>query len=154
MVLHCTRDNIEALIDIYDKKYSSPDIKSLVKLLISLIWIQKPLRLSDEVIEHTLDLVWKNCSEDKPYFYNISSALLVSKYSLEWVQNNDHQKARSLIKETKESISKGNEKALKSQMFMLSILSYHESAFFRQIGLHVDLYNALKVKSFADNEVL
>lgn len=127
LVLDCDQVRIDYLIDIYDKKHSSPDIKSLLKLLIALVWIRKPLKLAEEVVFTTLDLVWRNCSEAKPYFYNIMSALLVSKVSVFWIRNNDHQKVKSLINEIEDSLQKDNLKALKCQMFLLSILSYHES---------------------------
>lgn len=55
------------------------------------------------------------------------SALLVSKVSVLWIRTNDHQKIKSLIAEIEDSLKKDNLKALKSQMFLLSIFSYHES---------------------------
>jgi hypothetical protein len=61
-VLDCNQEKINIIIDIYDKKYSSPEIKSLVKMLISLIWIKKPLQLAEEVKNTTLDIIWRNCS--------------------------------------------------------------------------------------------
>lgn len=61
-MLECDQEKINSIIDIYDKKHSSPEIKSLLKLLISLIWIRKPLKLSQYVISTTLDLIWNNCS--------------------------------------------------------------------------------------------
>lgn len=97
LVLDCDQAKIDCLVDIYDKKHSSPDIKSLLKLLVAFIWIRKPLKLSEEVVFNTLDLIWKNCSESKPYFYKIMSALLVSKISMTWISKNDHEKVKSLI---------------------------------------------------------
>lgn len=35
----------------------------------------------------------------------------------------------------------------------MSILSYHESEFLRFINYHINIYNALKVKTFADAEI-
>lgn len=152
-MLDCDQTRIDYLVDIYDKKHSSPDIKSLLKLLIAFIWIRKPLKLSEEVIFNTLDLIWKNCSESKPYFYKIMSALLVSKISMSWISKNDHEKIKSLINEIEDSITKENYKALKSQMFLLSILSYHEADYLRQIDYHMKIYNSLKVKVFDDGEI-
>ncbi len=35
-------------------------------------------------------------------------------------------------------------------MFLLSILSYHEADYLRQIDYHMKIYNSLKVKVFED----
>ena len=38
-------------------------------------------------------------------------------------------------------------------MFLISILSYHESEYLRFIDYHIKIYNVLKVKTFADSEI-
>jgi hypothetical protein len=48
-ILEVKKSNIDHIINIYDKKHSSPEIKSLLKLLIHLLHIRAPLSLSDSL---------------------------------------------------------------------------------------------------------
>lgn len=38
-------------------------------------------------------------------------------------------------------------------MFLLSIFSYHEAEYLRQVQYHVEIYNALKKKTFTNSEI-
>ena len=38
--------HVGSIISIYDRRHSSPDIKSAVKLLVSLLYLKRPLELS------------------------------------------------------------------------------------------------------------
>ena len=71
--------HIKAIVDIYDLKHASPEIKSVIKLLVSLLHIKEPFRLSENLIIPSMDLVWQNCSEHKTQFYHLMSALLVDR---------------------------------------------------------------------------
>jgi hypothetical protein len=57
-----TLKNISAIISIYDRRHSSPDIKSAVKLLVNLLYLKAPLRLSEPLVLPAMNLVWQNCS--------------------------------------------------------------------------------------------
>lgn len=84
--LHCTFENIENIITLYDRKYSSPEIKTFTRLLINLLYLRTPLNLSENVENKVLNLIWQNCSEAKPYFYDLLGALLVNTKNKQWVQ--------------------------------------------------------------------
>lgn len=53
---------ISAILDIYDRKHASPEIKSAVKLLLILLHIKSPFKLSKNLLVPTMDLVWQNCT--------------------------------------------------------------------------------------------
>jgi hypothetical protein len=74
------------MINIYDKKHSSPEIKSIVKLLIYLLYIQEPLSLSENLAISSMNIIWSNCSEAKSHFYNLMGALLIHRKAAPWIK--------------------------------------------------------------------
>jgi hypothetical protein len=85
-------NQISSILDIYDIKHSSPDIKSAVKLLVNLLHIKAPLKLNEDLLIPVMDLVWKNCSEHKTHLYHLLAALLVDRRASNWLRSDNHSK--------------------------------------------------------------
>ena len=150
-VFDCKFSDIQAIINIFDSKYSSPEIKTLTRFLVSLVFFRPPLALSENIQIKTLDTVWNNCSEAKPYFYQLMGALLVNKESCEWLKSDDHSKTKDLVEKIIKSIESNSVKILAYQMYLLMIISAHESDFLRVNKIHLDLYNRMKVLVYEDS---
>ena len=56
-ILEVTERDIVAIINIYDRKNSSPEIKSAVKLLVNLLHLKEPLKLNDPLLLSAMDIV-------------------------------------------------------------------------------------------------
>jgi len=82
--------NISSIINICDRRYSAPDVKSAVKLLVNLLYLKKPLHLSENLILPAMNLVWQNCSDQKPHFYQLMSALLVDRGASAWLTDSKY----------------------------------------------------------------
>lgn len=104
-VLEVEKTDIDNIISIYDTKYSSPEIKSLLKLLIHLLHIKEPLSLSNSLTEPAMDLIWSNCSELKSHFYNLMAGLLISRKASTWLKADNWKKVNSLIDSIYSSIT-------------------------------------------------
>lgn len=96
-VLEVTMKDVSAIVDIYDRKNSSPEIKSAVKLLVILLHLKTPLKLSDKLLVPAMDLVWSNCTEEKSHFYQLMSALLVDRRASDWVKSNNYSKIDDIV---------------------------------------------------------
>ena len=117
---------VAAIIDVYDRKHSSPEIKSAVKLLINLLYLKNPLKLSNELVVPALDLVWQNCTDHKNHFYGLMSALLVDRRASYWLKSDSFLKVDQVIEETYISCTNSDVKNLKLQLLMLSQIAHHE----------------------------
>ena len=60
--LSVSMKDVTSIIDIFDRKNSSPEIKSAVKLLVNLLHLKAPLKLSEPLLVSAMDIAWSNCS--------------------------------------------------------------------------------------------
>lgn len=89
--------HITAIVEIYDRKHASPEIKSAIKLLVSLLHIKAPFALSESLIVPAMDLIWKNCTDHKTHFYHLLSALLVDRRAADWLRSDSYKKVEQII---------------------------------------------------------
>ena len=93
----CSSEDISRIIDLYDRKHSSPEIKSLIKLLVYLLHMREPLSLKGAVTYEAMNVVWGNCSEAKPHFYGLMTGLLVDRRVKGWLKSDNYAKVDQLI---------------------------------------------------------
>ena len=142
--LECSTEDIARIIDLYDRKHSSPEIKTLVKLLVYLLHMRDPLRLKGAVAYEAMNVVWGNCSEAKPHFYGLMTGLLVDRRVRDWLKSDNYSKVEQLVEIVYGSIDRSEFRNLKLQLALLSLVSNHEPQYLKEKGVHVELYHKLK----------
>ena len=152
--LEVKRENIDHIINIYDKKHASPEIKSLVKLLIHLLHIKAPLSLTDNLIVTVMEIVWNNCTDLRPHFYNLMAGLLIDRKAGQWLRESSLDKIDILLGSIYNSLAHNEYKNLKLQLFLLGQISYHEAPFLREKGVHIELYHKLKNANHQDTDII
>jgi hypothetical protein len=153
-VLEVKKSNIDHIINIYDKKHSSPEIKSIVKLLIHLLHIRAPITLSDPLDVVVMELVWNNCTELRSHFYTLMAGLLIDRKAGKWLRESGLGKIDLLIESIYSSVTHNEFKNLKLQLFLLGQISYHEKDYLRAKQVHIELYHRLKATSHQDAEII
>lgn len=96
-VLEVKNANIDHIINIYDRKHSSPEIKSIVKLLIHLLHIRAPLSLSEPLVVQVMEQVWNNCTEQRTHFYTLMAGLLIDRKAGDWLRQSGLTKIDQLV---------------------------------------------------------
>ncbi len=85
-VLEVRQTDIDSILAIYDRKHSSPEIKSLVKLLIHLLHVRQPLSLSEALAVPVMDQVWRSCTDQRAHFYTLMAGLLIDRKAGDWLR--------------------------------------------------------------------
>jgi|JI6StandDraft_1071083.scaffolds.fasta_scaffold77313_2 hypothetical protein len=152
--LVCTRKDINNILHIYDLNYSVSSSTTLIKLLVTLIYIRKPYRLSEDLLLYTLDRIWENCTEDKLHFFDLMSAMVVNRRSVVWLEQQDNKRVSDLIEATYTSISQKKLKLTKAQISLITQISRHLYDYLLRLNCHINLYNHLKTITFSNNEIL
>jgi hypothetical protein len=80
------QSDIDHIIAIYDKKHSSPEIKSLLKLLIHLLHVRHPLSLDNSLALPVMDQVWRSCTDQRSHFYTLMAGLLIDRKAGNWLR--------------------------------------------------------------------
>ena len=153
-VLEVRSANVGHIIAIYDRKHSSPEIKSIVKLLIHLLHIRAPLALSEPLVVQVMEQVWNSCTEQRTHFYTLMAGLLIDRKAGDWLRQSGLSKIDQLVESVYSSVTHSEFKNLKLQLFLLGQVSYHESQYLREKQLHVELYHRIKNANHQDNEVI
>lgn len=115
-----------------------------MKLLVNLLHLKTPLKLSEDLLVPAMNIVWGNCTDEKTHFYQLMSALLVDRRSSNWLKSNDFSKIDEIIKETYASCTSADVKKLRLQLLLLSQISHHEPGYLRERKVHIELYNRIK----------
>lgn len=153
-VLEVRQRDIDHILAIYDRKHSSPEIKSLLKLLIHLLHLRAPLTLSEPLTVPVMEIVWRSCSDQRPHFYTLMAGLLIDRKAGQWVRESGLEKIDQLVESVYSSITHSEWKNLKLQLFLLGQISYHESQYLRTRQVQVELYNRLKNANHQDTEII
>lgn len=152
--LQCTRKDIDNILHIYDLNYSVSSSTTLIKLLVTLIYIRKPYRLSEDLLLYTLDRIWENCTEDKLHFFDLMSAMVVNRRSVVWLEQEDNRRVKELITATYASVADKKLKLTKAQISLITQISRHLYDYLLRLNCHINLYNHLKTITFSNNEIL